>query len=299
MASGALNLKAGLLGARARTLRARLRPRTLLAFVRSRPGVEKCAWLAWATFVVLPALLSAVRPKIARNDSVELVSGVLGAEVGKYLGYAPAPLVAYVIAVLAFTPLVALLISIGEAQPSRQPIFLLCRTYAMWLLLHAVSLAGLVVAMLVTAKHAAEPSATWGWTWRLAAALAVSGLAPAAIATAVAASVASPRRAIGLGFCLSVVVGLWGVSQWPASVAIAPGAIDRALLSGNAGVPWVAVLCAVGWVCLGVVVGTASYRIRGQRRVRQSVHPKVPIEQRHVPPRRRGRRVHAAERVKR
>lgn len=255
--------------------------RGFLEGLRSRPRLEKLALLIWAVFAVLPSVLSAIRPRRG-GDPMKLVSSVLGPEVGSYIGYAPAPLVAYVLSALVFTPLVALLVCMSQRLEPRRPVTLFARTFAVWWLLNGLSIA--VVAVLTSWQRMEGAAEVWGWTWRMAVALTVSGLAPAAMATAVASSVWSLRRAVAFGAVLAAVIGLLGLTQRPEDVPVTPGAIDRALLSGRAGVPWGAVLSAGGWVCLGVFVAGAARAMRGKvRDVALPERPQRPRRRRRGP----------------
>ncbi len=273
----------------ARAARGRV-ARAASARIRAASPWVKASAAVWAVFVAMPAVLSALRPSARQTDPSKLLTTQYGSEVAAYLSYAPAPVLAWITATLALSPVVILLLAVGVRQPCNRAVQLpafLARVLAGWLLLHASTTMLVGIALAAGAESWTD---TWPWLWRIAAVLAATGLAPVGVACSVVASVHSNKRAAALGCSVAVAMGGWGVLAPGPGVPIAPGAIDRALLTGRAGIPASAVAAALSWLLVGGLGGAAVVHVRaGTERKQFSAES----TRRHRRPRKRKRKANA------
>ena len=215
---------------------------------------------AWAFVAVLPGALSAARGALEPPgaDMAATLRELCSPEVAAYLGACPRPMLAYTLPALLVAPAVLVCAAVGLRDDPIRPARLALKLVLLWSAANAGALV-LIAGLMMARGH--DAALCWSWASALTLALIVSGWAPVGLATAVVAGVR--RRAVVAGLIIAGAIGVWGVTAEDLTVPVAPGAIDRALLTGAAGVPWRPLAAAAMWLGGGVVlaIGLVSRRV--------------------------------------
>jgi hypothetical protein len=99
-----------------------------------------------------------LEPKPNAGLHVEKLSELYGHEVGAYLGYCPPALLAYLLPLLALSPVLVLLAALADEQPAAtNAIRKAVRLAVLWVALNASGL--LLVTLALTARHGGDSQA--------------------------------------------------------------------------------------------------------------------------------------------
>jgi hypothetical protein len=186
------------------------------------------------------------------------LSQIYGHEMAAYLGYCPASLLTYLLPSLALSPVVLLLLCLGEERPlvstsAHRVMRVALRLCATWSAMNGLAL--LALTILSVARN--PEAAVVGWALRLWASIVLSGLPSIGLSILIAKSIKSRRAALFVGLLASGAVGFLGILARTLGVLWVPGALDQLLFGGSGG-SWIhGALFSAGWLCAWLLAATA------------------------------------------
>jgi len=141
---------------------------------------RRAALALWGVCCLLPGVLVALSRSPSAGVRVEKLSQLYGHEMGAYLGYCPSALLAYVLPLLALSPVVLLLATLGGERSPAHAIREALRLAVAWGVLNACGV--LSIAVVLAARHGRE-GAVSGWALSLWPSLLFSGLPSLGLST--------------------------------------------------------------------------------------------------------------------
>jgi len=225
---------------------------------------RRVAVALWGVCCLLPGVLVALSGSPSAEVRVEKLSQLYGHEVGAYLGYCPSALLAYVLPLLALSPVVLLLATLGGDGLPAHRIRDAVRLAVAWGTLNACAL--LLVTMILVVRYGRE-GAVAGWAFSLWSSLLFSGLPSLGLSTLIAAWARSRRLALIAGLLAAGVFGFVAVYARAVGVLWLPGALDQSLFAGTNASLFRGATFACAWFALWLVLGNLPGHLRQRRPV--------------------------------